>query len=191
MKMMLASASPRRTEILERMGIPHSTHPQNVDETFLNKSPKMEAERIARLKIEALMAEDPQSSEQWALGADTFIAMGYHLIGKPKDRNDAAKMLRKMAGRRHKVITGMALNIPGRGIETWTVTTFVVFDQLSSLDIEWYLKTNEWKDAAGAYKIQGAGSCLIKKIIGSYPNVMGLPSESLYGILRRYKFPLD
>jgi septum formation protein len=98
-------------------------------------------------------------------------------------------MLSALSGKRHKVITGMALRIPQKGMKTWTVSTPVLFHRFTPADIEWYLDTVEWKDAAGAYKIQGAGACLVRKIIGSYPNVMGLPIDSLYGILRRYKFP--
>lgn len=185
----LASASPRRKELLERMGITLSIHPQDVDETFLSSHPRREARRLARLKAEALRETLEGGEGAWILGADTFLIFRGRLLGKPADREGAGKMLRELSGRRHKVITGLALQIPRKGMKTWTITTPVVFHRFSPRDIEWYLDTVEWEDAAGAYKIQGAGACLVRKIIGSYPNVMGLPIDSLYGILRRYNFP--
>ena len=187
--LLLASASPRRRELLTHMGITFTTHPQDVDETFLSPHPRREARRIARLKIESLLEEFPEGKNRWCLGADTFIAQGRRLLGKPAGRKDAEEMPRRLGGRRHKVLTGMALHMPGHGIWTKVIATTVVFRHLKQEDLEWYLDTGEWRDAAGAYKIQGAGSCLIDRIIGSYPNVMGLPIESLYGILRRYNFP--
>ncbi len=185
----LASGSPRRKELLERMGLTLSIHPQDVDETFLSSHPRMEARRLARLKAEALSRTLKSADRSWILGADTFLIFRGRLLGKPADREDARRMLHKLSGRRHRVITGLALHIPRRDIKTWTVTTPVVFHRFSPEDIEWYLNTVEWEDAAGAYKIQGAGACLVRKIVGSYPNVMGLPIDSLYGILRRYDFP--
>ena len=187
----LASASPRRKDLLERMGLTLSIHPQDVDETFLSSHPKREARRLARLKAAALSEALEKGEDAWILGADTFLIFRGRLLGKPADREDARKMLQVLSGRRHRVITGLALQIPRKGMKAWTVTTPVEFHRFSPGDIEWYLDTGEWKDAAGAYKIQGAGACLVRKIIGSYPNVMGLPIDSLYGILRRYDFPFE
>ena len=186
--LVLASASPLREKLLARMGLPFTIHPQEVDETFRSTHPRSEARRIARLKVESLLTAHPREEEHWILGADTFIIRGRLLLGKPKTREDARRMLRHLEGRRHRVITGMALHIPNGGIRTWTAVTSVKFRSLTDQDLEWYLDRGEWRGAAGAYRIQGTGACLVHKIIGTSSNVMGLPIETLYGILRQYGF---
>jgi septum formation protein len=177
-KLILASASPRRQEILKQMGLVFSVQPQDVDESFSGLSADAEASRLAKKKVSACLEKD-----QWILGADTFIVYKDRFIGKPENRSDAHDMLNKLSGKTHSVITGLALCIPSGEIETAVCRTEVKFSVMSSAEIEWYLEQNEWQGAAAAYRIQQKGAMFIESISGSYSNVMGLPINTFYGML--------
>ncbi len=182
----LASASPRRQEILSRMGITFTVRPQDVDENFEGLPASEEAVRIAVKKVSACI-DDGCGSACWILGADTFIDFDGELIGKPQNRSSAFAMLKRLSGRTHSVITGLALNIPGENepnIATSWCRTDVTFSILENDEIEWYLDTDEWKGAAAAYRIQEKGAFFVNSITGSYSNVMGLPINTFYGMLR-------
>ena len=182
----LASRSPRRTELLERLGIPHDTIPADIDEEDVGGAPPVMAQRLAERK--ALAVAD-RSSTRLVLGADTVVAMGTEALGKPSDMADARRMIKSLAGREHQVHTGVAILDNKTGAILSNVsTTEVTFAPMSASEIDWYLGTGEWQDVAGGYRIQGLGGCFIPRIDGSYTGVMGLPIDSIYSILAQYHF---
>ncbi|MFP4409583.1 MAG: Maf family protein [Spirochaetaceae bacterium] len=182
----LASRSPRRTELLERLGILHDTLPADIDEEAVGGAPPVMAQRLAERK--ALAVAD-RSSTRLVLGADTVVAMGTEALGKPRDRADARRMIESLAGRDHEVHTAVAIleNTTGAILSDVSTTT-VHFAPMSKAEIDWYLATDEWQDVAGGYRIQGLGGCFIPRINGSYTGVMGLPIDSVYSMLCRYHF---
>ena len=187
----LASSSPRRIEYLRQLGLPFSCVPSSADENINGQiAPEEAAEEIARRKVikvaEALKNENPS----WILGADTIINLEGKIYGKPRDREDAGCMLKTFQNREHQVITALAL-YSGRkkAIDCCRVISSVSFAPLTDGEIEWYLNSGEWKDAAGAYKIQGLASCFISGISGSYSSIVGLPLRELYVILRANGYP--
>ncbi len=177
----LASASPRRAEILSNAGIPFVRDvPKDIDETPLaGERAKDYVIRLAREKAEAV-AIDP---DRIVLGADTTVVVGDEILGKPSDAGDAARMLRLLSGRAHEVITGICLR-DCRGCIVDAATTRVWFSPLSGTEIEAYVSSGEPMDKAGAYGIQGLASKLITRIEGCYFNVMGLPISMVYAHLR-------
>jgi len=188
--LVLASASPRRQELLRSAGIPFSVEPANVDETpFAGESPRDCAERLAREKALAVFAARPHDR---VLGADTVVAVDETILGKPVDGEDAARMLRLLSGRVHRVITGVCLVEAGssgqgsRASHTTTAseTTLVTMNELSEEDIREYVATGEPMDKAGAYAIQGMAARFIPRIEGDYANVVGLPVALVLRILR-------
>ncbi len=189
-RLILASASPRRKEILTRLGFNFEVKPQDTDEAFSGLSPAEEAVKIASEKAAACVsAEGPG---RWVLGADTFVLSGNEYMIKPENRTDAKRMITKLSGSTHTVVTGLALNVPnheGAGsIDTAVCLTEVTFAPMSPDEIEWYLDTLEWQGVAAAYRIQEKGALFIESISGSYSNVMGLPINTFYGMLRSNNF---
>lgn len=184
-KIILASGSPRRRELLSRMGIPFIVKPQEVDETFNDSVPESEAVRLADKKVRACLA---QGESGWILGADTFIFFNECLIGKPESADRAREMLRNLSGQTHRVYTGLALHVPEHGSPGQIVTEYccteVRFSLLDEEEIEQYIDCGEWRGAAGAYRIQESGEILVESISGSYSNVMGLPINTFYGMLK-------
>ena len=183
-KLVLASGSPRRIEILERLGFDFTVRVQDVDESFSGLAPENEAVRIAVKKVEACIDEEGRG--RWIMGADTFVVVGGELLVKPEDRNEAGRMIRKLSGRTHRVVTGIALNVPDSGessIKTSICTTEVRFSTMTEEEIIWYLDSEEWRGVAAAYRIQEKGALFIESISGSYSNVMGLPINTFYGML--------
>lgn len=176
--LILASASPRRQEILKQMGLVFTIQPQDVDETFKGLAADTEAIRLAKMKVSACLEPG-----KWILGADTFIVYKNNFIGKPSVRADAYRMIKELSGNTHTVITGLALHIPSGKIQTAACLTEVTFATMSSAEIEWYLDQNEWQGAAAAYRVQQKGAMFIESISGSYSNVMGLPINAFYGML--------
>ena len=179
----LASASPRRQELLKQISVPFKVLPQNIDETFIKNNLKDEAIRLAQLKAESCFKNMPNNDNSWILGADTFIEFNNYYIGKPNNREDAFDILKNFSGQWHSVITGLAIIIPDKKIIKKTSVTMVKFSSISDKEINWYLDSNEWQGVAGAYRIQSLGGVFIKTIKGSYSNVMGLPINTFYGIL--------
>ncbi len=180
--LILASASPRRQELLRNAGIPFIVQPADIDENPLpGESAQACAERLAREKALAIRKHHP---EDFVLGADTIVVIDNLILGKPNDAQDAARMLRLLSGRQHSVITGVCLLGPafeGASSET----TLVTVSEISDDEIRDYVATGEPMDKAGAYAIQGIASRWIPRIEGDYPNVVGLPIALVYSMLRK------
>jgi septum formation protein len=176
----LASASPRRQELLRNAGIQFAVRPAEIEELPLaNELPLAFAHRMAREKARAV---SESCSANVILAADTVVAVGDEILGKPQDENDAARMLRLLAGRTHSVITGVC--VLGEDFEdVRSETTTVQFSPLSEDEIRDYVRTGEPMDKAGAYAIQGRASRWISKIEGDYYNVVGLPVDLVWRML--------
>jgi len=181
--LVLASASPRRQELLRNAGIEFVVHPANVREIPRDgEAPHAFAERMAREKALAVFAQRPN---QLILGADTVVVTASEILGKPRDAADAARMLRLLSGRKHEVITGVCLAGPKLRIEkAQSETTLVIMSALSDDDIRSYVASGEPMDKAGAYAIQGMASRWISRIEGDYFNVVGLPVALVWRMLK-------
>ena len=191
-KIHLVSGSPRRQILLKQMGIPFFVSPVDTEE-YMDPAlpPEVLASSIAEEKLNEFLSNQPENL-LWAIAADTFIYHEGRTIGKPDDENDAYMMLKKFSGKKHQVYSGIALyNRKADKIITDIDITDVTFRNLTENEIQWYLDTEEWKDAAGAYKIQEKGECLIKGINGSYSCVMGLPIALFYGMLTKLNYKFD
>lgn len=181
MKLILGSASPRRLELLAQIGVaPHAVRPADIDETPAERElPRSYARRMAREKAQAL----DLAGDELALCADTVVSVGRRILGKPADVDQARAFLTLLSGRRHTVITGVALR-RGERISLREVVTKVRFRPLGRQDIEDYLDSGEWRGKAGGYAIQGRAAAFIPAINGSYSNVVGLPLAETAGLLR-------
>ena len=206
----LASASPRRSEILSMLGIPHRVSAADVDESpFPAEDPLAHVERLARAKAEVVAARHPG---EWVLAGDTVVVVDGEVLGKPVDGTEAVRMLLRLQGRGHQVASGLALilpperwagvrppppgGFPGYGsprILSGVEVTGVRFRSFGRGTAEGYAATGEPLDKAGAYGIQGLGSVLVEGIEGDYSNVVGLPVPLLVRLLemggRPYRFP--
>ncbi len=182
----LASGSPRRKELLSAMDFSFDIVTKPVDEVFLTGlSPSQTAASLSLLKVEAF-DENELEENMLIITADTIIALEYEIIGKPKNRENAFTILRKLSGKKHEVITGVSLRKKGKTI-TFTVSTTVYFKKLEEDEIIYYINNYQPYDKAGAYGIQEwIGQVGIKKIEGSYFNVMGLPTHRLYEELLKF-----
>jgi septum formation protein len=179
--LILASASPRRAELLRNAGVTFAVDPAHVPEqTFEGESPMHYAQRLARDKAVAVSGRHPRDA---VLGADTVVVIDEQLLEKPADTDDAARMLRLLSGRTHEVITGVCLVAPGFE-RTEAEVTRVTFSEISDDEIAAYIKTSEPMDKAGAYGIQGIASRWVMSITGDYFNVVGLPVARVYRLLR-------
>jgi septum formation protein len=178
-KVILASSSPRRRELLALVGIEHEVRPANIDESYLQgETPREHAERLARGKASAIDVADAVT-----IGSDTIVVVDGDVLGKPRDRRHAAEMLARLSGRSHIVMTGVAVRWQGRllsGLEE----VEVAFRQLSAGDIERYIDTGEPMDKAGAYGIQGYGATIVDRVNGDYFAVMGLALNRLVRLLQ-------
>jgi septum formation protein len=196
--LVLASASPRRQELLRNAGIPFVVQAADIDESPREgEAPRDHAERLAREKALAVFQLRPADC---ILGADTIVVVDGNILGKPRDAGDAARMLRMLSGRSHEVITGVCVvGAVGSGqglvasgaetIGTASETTLVTMNELSDGDIREYVATGEPIDKAGAYAIQGGASRWIPKIEGDYSNVVGLPVALVCRMLRERGVP--
>ncbi len=179
--LILASRSPRRREILAAAGILHLVRPAEVDETIRDgEDAEGYVKRVARAKAEAVDA----GQEDVVLGADTVVVIENEILGKPVDDGDARRMLRRLAGREHVVMTGICLRGPAATLEDADATR-VRFVPLSQQEIDAYVASGEPLDKAGSYAIQGLASKFIDRVEGCYFNVVGLPVAKVYGLLRR------
>lgn len=175
--LVLASASPRRTRLLARMGIPHRVVVSRVDENGRVESPEAFCRNLARLKAKDVGSREDVS---WILGADTIVVIGSKVLGKPVNSEDAQKMLSLLNGNDHQVITGFCvLNPLGVIAYSESVSTTVRFKPLREEEIAGYIRTREPFGKAGAYAIQGVGAFMVESISGSYTNVVGLPMCAL------------
>lgn len=189
----LASASPRRQQILKSLGIPYIVNPADIDETIpkdikADKAP----EYLAAKKVDAVVRKMSQDNEiGWVLAADTAIVYKNKIYGKPKDLDEARSFLKLFQGNTHKVITGVALyNGSLHYMSLRTSVNKVTFAPMTDREIEWYLSTAEWHGAAGGYRIQENGSCFISKIEGTESSVVGLPIYELCDMLREQNYKL-
>ncbi len=181
MPLILASASPRRSELLRNANIAFTVEPAHVlEEPHPNERPLDYAQRLARDKARAILARHPDDA---VLGADTVVVVDEHLLEKPIDEPDAARMLGLLSGRTHQVITGICLVAAGFEQSEAEVTQ-VSFSPLSEVEIAEYVSTGEPMDKAGAYAIQGIASRWVERIEGCYFNVVGLPVPRVYRMLR-------
>jgi septum formation protein len=179
--LILASASPRRSELLRNAAIRFSVDPAHVlEEPLPQEAPLAYAQRLARDKASAIFARHPDAV---ILGADTVVVVDQHLLEKPANSEDATRMLRLLSGREHQVITGISV-IAGDFERTEAEVTQVYFSKLSDDEIADYVRSGEPMDKAGAYGIQGIASRWIGRIEGCYFNVVGLPMERVYRLLR-------
>ena len=173
-RVILASASPRRRELLSLIGIDHEVWPANIDESYLaGETPRQHAERLAREKAAAVDVADAVT-----IGSDTIVVVDGDVLGKPRDRQHAAEMLQRLSGRAHVVMTGVAVRWQGRivsGLEEVGVT----FRTLTADQIARYIDTGEPMDKAGAYGIQGYGATIVDRVDGDYFAVMGLALNRL------------
>ena len=181
--LVLASASPRRIELLAQVGItPDRIVPADIDETPLKgETPPRLAERLARTKAETVAATEP---EAFVLAADTVVAVGRRLLEKPADEAEARRFLSLLSGRNHRVFTGVALKAPGRDTAVRVVETRVSLKPLSDDEITGYLATGDWRGKAGGYAFQGPAGAFVRRIVGSHPAVMGLPLYETVQLLR-------
>jgi septum formation protein len=182
-KIILASASPRRAEILRAVGWPFETLPVNIDEARSeNEDPAAYVTRLAREKAKAAAQRSP---EKTIVAADTTVALDQHILEKPIDAQDARRMLHLLNNRWHQVLTGIAV-IEGRTAATKVAheTTEVKFAAMTDAEIDWYVDTGDPMDKAGGYGIQGLGSRFIEGVRGDYFNVVGLPLRLLYELMK-------
>ena len=187
-KLILASRSPRRSELLRSLGLEFEVSPSKVDEiTDPKRTPEQNATNIARDKARWVARQNPGS---YVLGADTMVVLDQEIIGQPTDEEDACRILSKLAGKQHRVITGVALISPeNKEYETAVIST-VSIKNVSENDIRSYIATGEPLDKAGAYAIQGEGSFLVESWEGSYSNIVGLPLEALTDLFQQAGFPV-
>jgi len=188
-RVILASGSPRRHELLNLVGIPHEVRPANIDETMRpRETPVRHAERLAREKAGAVATRD---ANLITIAADTIVVINRKVLGKPASVEQAAAMLRQLSGREHKVVTAVAVS-RGRKLRSAVEEVRVRFRSLSDDDIRAYIATGEPMDKAGAYGIQGYGATIVESVDGDYFSVMGLSLVRLVGLLRdvgvRYRF---
>lgn len=182
----LASASPRRRELLDMVGIPFSVCPSQGEEQIRGSSPKEVVEELCEQKAREVFLKT--SGEVLVIGADTVVSAEGNILGKPKNRKEAIQMLKKLQGASHEVYTGVTMlsrDENGEQQKTFHVMTAVEFYPMSEEEIESYVDTGEPMDKAGAYGIQGKAGIFVKEIRGDYNNVVGLPVARLYQELKQ------
>jgi septum formation protein len=177
--LILASASPRRREILTQLGLAFEVAVPDVEEV-LEGDPREAARANARRKALAVAGQTPPESR--VLGADTVVVLDGRILPKPRDAAQAAEWLRLLSGRTHRVVSALCL-VDGQRARTVDSTTEVRFRRLTEAEIGWYVASGEWRDRAGGYAIQGRGAALIESIAGDYWTVVGLPVPALIGLI--------
>lgn len=180
--LILASASPRRRELLAQIGIvPDRIVPSALDEAPLKSEvPEHHAARLAEAKARAVAALNPGA---FVLGADTVVGLGRRILPKAEDEATARRCLESLSGRRHRVIGGVCLIAPDGKARARLVTSIVAFNRLAEADISGYLASGEWRGKAGGYAIQGRAAAHIRFVSGSYSNVVGLPLFETFNLL--------
>lgn len=190
-KLILASASPRRKELLGLTGMPFTVMPGNGEEVIHTKDPREAVEALSREKARAILEKADEGDI--IIGADTVVDLESEILGKPSDEKEAYSMLHRLQGRDHSVYTGVTLMKKGSPEEavTFSEKTAVHVLPMTEQEILDYIATGEPMDKAGAYGIQGRFAVYVKGIEGDYQNVVGLPVARLYGYLKKYKENLD
>lgn len=179
-KLILASGSPRRLDLLKQAGLePDHLMPMELDETpGKSEHPRTLARRLSREKAEAAVKAlkgDPEWPNRYILAADTVVAIGRRILDKVEMANEASSALNLLSGRTHRVYTGVCVVTPNNKMRHKLVETRVRFKRLSRVEIEAYLASGQWRDKAGGYAIQGLAGAFVAKLVGSYSNVVGLP----------------
>ncbi|MDR0315482.1 MAG: Maf family protein [Treponema sp.] len=192
----LASGSPRRQEYFRLLGLPFSVEPAMIDEEFRETDePRKIAEDLALKKALHVAGRMQAQKPLWVFGADTIVVADSGIFGKPTDRGDAKQMLQRLAGREHEVISAMALwkgreqKANCRSADCRSTSCRVTFAPMSGPEIEWYLDSEEWQGAAGAYRLQGLAACFISRVTGAPSTVVGLPLRDFYVMLRDNGYP--
>ena len=183
-RLVLASASPRRAEMLKLLGVDFDRLPGDIDETFLEgETPREHVLRLSEGKAALAARGRPDA---WILGADTIVVVAGEILGKPGSPAEAAAMLEQLSGRKHEVLTGFAIIRQDLGIRVREVVrSIVLFREISGDEMAWYTGTSEPYDKAGAYAVQGMGACFVREIRGSFSNVVGLPLCEVFEVLKR------
>jgi len=189
MRLILASASPRRLDLLARIGIvPDAVVPAEVDESVpRGELPRDHALRLAREKAEAVAGQEPDAL---VLAADTVVAVGRRILPKVEDEATLRACMALLSGRRHRVLTGVALASPGAPTRTRLVETMIAIKRLSADEIDHYASHGEWRGKAGGYALQGYGEVYVRHIAGSYSNVVGLPLAETRVLLKAAGYPI-
>jgi septum formation protein len=189
MRLVLASASPRRLDLLARIGVtPDTVLPPDIDESVpKGELPRQHALRLAREKAGAVALKEP---EALVLAADTVVAVGRRILPKVEDEATLRACMKLLSGRRHRVLTGVAVAIPGKGIRERLVETMIAMKRLSTQEIDYYASHGEWRGKAGGYALQGYGEVYVRHIAGSYSNVVGLPLAETRVLLKSAGYPL-
>ena len=189
MRLILASASPRRLDLLARIGVtPDAIDPADLDEAVLpGELPRVHALRLAGEKAAAIAARHPDAL---VLAADTVVAVGRRILPKVEDEATLRRCMALLSGRRHRVLTGVALAIPGAAPRTRLVETIIAMKRLTDEEIAFYARHGEWRGKAGGYALQGYGEVFVRHIAGSYSNVVGLPLAETRHLLKSAGYPL-
>jgi septum formation protein len=188
-RLILASASPRRLDLLARIGVvPDAVVPAEIDESVpKGELPRDHALRLAREKAQAVAAREPDAL---VLAADTVVAVGRRILPKVEDEATLRACMKLLSGRRHRVLTGVALAIPNKGVRERLVETMIAMKRLSDEEIAYYAAHGEWRGKAGGYALQGYGEVYVRHIAGSYSNVVGLPLAETRVLLKSAGYPL-
>ncbi|HWT45557.1 MAG TPA: nucleoside triphosphate pyrophosphatase [Vicinamibacterales bacterium] len=189
MRLILASASPRRLDLLARIGVvPDAVLPADIDESVpKGELPRDHALRLAIEKAQAVAAQQPDAL---VLAADTVVAVGRRILPKVVDEPTLRACMKLLSGRRHRVLTGVALATPGQPLRTRLVETMIAMKRLSDQEIDFYAGHGEWRGKAGGYALQGYGEVYVRHIAGSYSNVVGLPLSETRNLLKAAGYPI-
>jgi septum formation protein len=190
MRLILASASPRRLDLLKRIGVvPDAVVAAEIDESVPSgELPRQHAARLAREKAAAVAGQAPDAL---VLAADTVVAVGRRILPKVEDEATLRACMKLLSGRRHRVLTGVALALPGGGgMRERLVETMIAMKRLSDEEIDYYASHGEWRGKAGGYALQGYGEVYVRHIAGSYSNVVGLPLAETRVLLKSAGYPL-
>lgn len=181
-RLVLGSASPRRLQLLAQVGVtPDLVDPADIDETVLkDETPRMLVKRLAVGKASAVAARHPDA---FVLGADTIVAVGTRVLGKPVDEADARRMLKLLSGRNHKVLTGVAVIAPGGKTASRIVESRITFKRLTQDETDAFIASRDWDDAAGGYKIHQRAGAFVTNLQGSFTGVVGLPLYETLALL--------
>ena len=189
MRLILASASPRRLDLLARIGVvPDAVLPADIDESVpAGELPRDHARRLAEEKAAAVASAEPQAL---VLAADTVVAVGRRILPKVEDEETLRRCMALLSGRRHRVLTGVALAGPAGLRRSRVVETGIAMKRLSAEEIDYYAGHGEWRGKAGGYALQGYGEVYVRHIAGSYSNVVGLPVAETRHLLKSVGYPL-
>jgi septum formation protein len=181
-RLVLGSASPRRLQLLAQVGVtPDLVDPADIDETVQkDETPRMLVKRLAAGKAAAVAARHPDA---FVLGADTIVAVGTRVLGKPEDEADARRMLKLLSGRNHKVLTGVAVVAPGGRSASRIVESRITFKRLTQAETDDFIASRDWDDAAGGYKIHQRAGAFVTNLQGSFTGVVGLPLYETLALL--------